>query len=123
MEDLMPKKIDPQFRKAYRKVLTEAAGNPAFRQGLLGKNKKAAESKIAEVVSDPKLVKKIASSIYSGATKYRKLNADTKKVIKLMAYVFGNLPLPPTPAAGPKAASLGIPAGDCFEEGEDWESI
>lgn len=114
------KKINPKYRAAYKVVLREAVNDESFRDGLLGGDKKAAEQvMINHLGIDAALSKEIADSIYKNNSNFRKLQPDAKSLIKMMSYVFGNLPAP-----GPakmKLLSLSTP-GDIFDDIEDWEN-
>ena len=117
----MAKKINPDYRAAYRKVLAKAANDEIFRKKLLDNDKAAAEQAMTTQVGiDAALSEEIANSIYKNNSKYRTLHPDAKSLIRLMAYVFGNLPASGLPAT--MSVPRGLP-GDSFDDNEDWENF
>jgi hypothetical protein len=114
----MNQEVDPRYREAYKKVLLRAVSDQAFRNLLLGGNKQAAQGAIAEVLGseDADLSGKIVNMIYDGPSGFRTYNADSKSLIKMMAFVFDSLPQAPK-GARPKSLV------EYFESQQDWEVL
>lgn len=116
-------KINRRYRELFKRVLSEAAQKSKFRKLLLSENRKTAEDAIIDFVKDPSLskeIKEIVDVLYKNATAYNRLTPDSRSLIQLLAYLCGDLKLPPDEIKSLRGLSA---PGDYFDDIEDWEQF
>jgi hypothetical protein len=82
-------KDNADYGKAFRKAISQLAKDSAFRKAVF-KGKTAAKKKLKTIIT-PEFADQVADYLYSDESTPREYHANSLKMIKLMAYVFGDL--------------------------------